>query len=235
MRKKVSIILCTYNEVNYIEPAISLISKTLDDVEIIIVDDNSNDGTLEKLEKLKSTFNFKLIVRKNERGLATAHKRGFEESTGDYIGTIDVNNKDQILYFNNLVTKLNEGYDIAVLSRYISGGGDKRIFIRSFASKAINYVSKFFLRIPFNDFTSCIFLMKRRLLNYSTVIKTGYAEWFIEFVYIVYKKKHKLIEIPYIQKMDENLSISKSYPNIFTFIYLGSIYFFRIILTIIRN
>ena len=97
MRKKVSIILCTYNEVDYIEPTISLISKTLKDVEIIIVDDNSDDGTLEKFEKLKSTFNFKLIVRKNESGLATAHKRGFEESTGDYIGTIDVNNKDQIL------------------------------------------------------------------------------------------------------------------------------------------
>ena len=145
MRKKVSIILCTYNEVDYIESTISLISKTLKDVEIIIVDDNSDDGTLEKFEKLKSTFNFKLIVRKNERGLASAHKRGFEESTGDYIGTIDVNDKDQILYFNNLVTKLNEGYDIAVLSRYVSGGGDKRIFIRSFASKSINFVSKFFL------------------------------------------------------------------------------------------
>ena len=235
MRKKVSIILCTYNEVDYVESTISLISKTLKDVEIIIVDDNSDDGTLEKFEKLKSTFNFKLIVRKNESGLATAHKRGFEKSTGDYIGTIDVNNKDQILYFNNLVTKLNEGYDIAVLSRYVSGGGDKRIFIRSFASKSINFVSKFFLRIPFNDFTSCIFLMKRKLLNYSGIIKSGYAEWFIEFVYIVYKNKYNLLEVPYVQKMDEKLKTSKSYPNFFTFIYLGCIYFFRIILTIIRN
>ena len=77
--------------------------------------------------------------------------------------------------------------------------------------------------------------MKRRLLNYSTVIKTGYAEWFIEFVYIVYKKKYNLVEIPYIQNMDEDLRISKSYPNFFTFIYLGCTYFFRIILTIIRN
>ena len=235
MNKKISIVLCTYNEVNYIEQTIRLISQTIENVEIIVVDDNSNDGTLEKLNTLKSIFNFKLIVRKNERGLASAHKRGFNESTGEYVGTIDVNSRDQILYFNNLVTKLNEGYDIVVLSRYVSGGGDKRIFIRSFASKSINFVSKFFLRIPFNDFTSCIFLMKRKLLNYSGIIKTGYAEWFIEFVYIIYKKKHKLIEIPYIQKMDEKLSVSKSYTNIFTFFYLGSIYFCRIVLTIIRN
>ena len=235
MNKKISIVLCTYNEVNYIEQTIRLISQTLENVEIIVVDDNSNDGTLEKLNTLKSIFNFKLIVRKNERGLASAHKRGFNESTGEYVGTIDVNSRDQILYFKDLAAKLNVGYDIAVLSRYILGGGDQRIFIRSFSSKAINTVARFFLRIPFNDFTSCIFLMKRKLLDYSEIIKTGYADWFIEFIYIVYKKKHRLIEIPYIQKMDEKLSVSKSYPNIFIFFYLGIIYFYRIILTIIRN
>jgi len=235
MNKKISIVLCTYNEVNYIEQTIRLISQTLENVEIIVVDDNSNDGTLEKLNTLKSIFNFKLIIRKNERGLASAHKRGFNESTGEYVGTIDVNSRDQILYFKDLAVKLNVGYDIAVLSRYILGGGDQRIFIRSFSSKAINTVARFFLRIPFNDFTSCIFLMKRKLLDYSEIIKTGYAEWFIEFIYIVYKKKHRLIEIPYIQKMDEKLSVSKSYPNILTFFYLGIIYFYRIILAIIRN
>ena len=74
MSKKISIILCTYNEVNYIESAIQLIYETLDSVEIIIVDDNSKDGTLEKLDKLKSKFNFNLIVRKNERGFASAQK-----------------------------------------------------------------------------------------------------------------------------------------------------------------
>ena len=235
MNKKISIVLCTYNEVNYIEQTIRLISQTLENVEIIVVDDNSNDGTLEKLNTLKSIFNFKLIVRKNERGLASAHKRGFNESTGEYVGTIDVNSRDQILYFKDLAAELNVGYDIAVLSRYILGGGDQRIFIRSFSSKAINTVARFFLRIPFNDFTSCIFLMKRKLLDYSEIIKTGYAEWFIEFIYIVYKKRHRLIEIPYIQKMDEKLSVSKSYPNILTFFYLGIIYFYRIILAIIRN
>ena len=235
MNKKISIILCTYNEVNYIEQTIRLIYKTLENVEIVIVDDNSNDGTLEKLDKLKSIFNFKLIIRKNERGLASAHKRGFNESIGEYVGTIDVNSRDQILYFKDLVAKLNAGYDIAVLSRYILGGEDQRIFIRSFSSKAINTIARFFLRIPFNDFTSCIFLMKRKLLDYSEIIKTGYAEWFIEFIYIIYKKQHRLIEIPYIQKMDEKLSVSKSYPNILTFFYLGIIYFYRIILTIIRN
>jgi len=235
MNNKISIILCTYNEVNYIEACINLISKTLKNVEIIIVDDNSNDGTLEKLDKLKSTFNFKLFVRKNERGLASAQKKGFSESTGDFVGTIDVNSQYAILYFANLADKLNSGYDIAVLSRYVPGGRDERIFIRSFASKVISLISKFFLRIPYNDFVSGIFLMKRKLLVHTETILTNYAEWFIEFIYIAYKKKYKIIEIPYVQKKDDNLSESKSYPNIFTFFYLGSVYFLRILITLIRN
>ena len=90
MSFKTSIILCTYNEANHIEACINLISKTLKNVEIIIVDDNSNDGTLEKLDKLKSTFNFKLLVRKNKKGLASAQKMGFDESTGDFVGTISI-------------------------------------------------------------------------------------------------------------------------------------------------
>jgi len=235
MSKKISIILCTYNEVNYIESAIQLIYETLDSVEIIVVDDNSKDGTLEKLDKLKSKFNFNLIVRKNERGLASAQKRGFEASTGDYVGTIDVNSRDQILIFPELISKLDSGYDLASLSRYIEGGGDQRIFLRSFASKSINLVSKFFLRISFNDFTSGIFLMKRELLKPLNEIITGYSEWFIEFIYILNKRKFKMAEVPYIQKQDEKSIDSKSYPNIFTFFYLGSKYFLRVLVTLFRN
>ena len=235
MNKKISIILCTYNEANHIGECIKLISKTLENVEIIVVDDNSNDGTLEKLDKLKSIFNFKLFVRKNERGLASAQKKGFSEATGDFVGTIDVNSYYAILHFVNLADKLNSGYDIAFLSRYVPGGRDERIFIRSFASKAICLISKFFLRIPYNDFVSGIFLMKRKLLVHTDTILTNYAEWFIEFIYIAYKKKYKIIEIPFVQKKDDVLSKSKSNPNIFTFFYLGSVYFLRILITLIRN
>ena len=235
MNKKISIILCSYNEVNHIGECIRLISKTLENVEIIIVDDNSNDGTLEKLDKLKSIFNFKLFVRKNERGLASAQKKGFGKATGDFIGTIDVNSRDQILHFVNLTAKLEGGYDVAFLSRYISGAGDQRIFLRAFASKAINLTSRFLLRIPFHDFTSGIFLMKRELFDHLEIKISGYAEWFIEFVYVVHKKKYKIIEIPYVQKKDDNLSKSRSCPNIFIFFCLGSVYFLRILITLIRN
>ena len=77
MNKKISIVLCTYNEIDYIENTIKLIHETISNVEIIIVDDNSKDGTLEKLDQIKNKYNFNLIVRKNERGLASAQKKRF--------------------------------------------------------------------------------------------------------------------------------------------------------------
>ena len=68
MNKTVSIILCTFNEVNHIEKSLDLIKKNLNNVQVIIVDDNSSDGTIEKLDQLKYKFSFELYVRKKERG-----------------------------------------------------------------------------------------------------------------------------------------------------------------------
>ena len=235
MSKKISIIICTYNEVNFIERSLKLIKNNLQDVETIIVDDNSNDGTLKKLDEIKSNYDFSLFVRKHERGLASAQIKGFREATGKYIGTVDANSLDQLLYFYKLADELDKGNDLAVLSRYIPGGGDQRIFIRAFASKSINTVSKFFLRIPFHDFTSGIFLMRKSLFNKTENIITGYAEWFIEFVYFLHKKKYKIVEIPYVQTKDDESIESKSFPNLFTFFYLGSKYLIRVFLTILRN
>ncbi|MFL2883196.1 MAG: glycosyltransferase [Pelagibacteraceae bacterium] len=235
MTKKTSLILCTFNEKNYIENSIRLINENIDNCEIIIVDDNSNDGTLEILDKIKSIYNFKLFVRKNERGLASAQLKGFMEASGDYLGTVDVNSKDQILYFKKLILELNEGYDIASLSRYLKNGGDQRIMIRSLSSRLINLVCKILLRIPFTDFTSGIFLMRKNVLNETKHLITGYAEWYIEFIYILYKKKFKIKEIPYVQTIDDTDIQSKSFPNLFTFLYLGSKYFLRAIITIFRN
>ena len=235
MNKTVSIILCTFNEVNHIEKCLDLIKKNLNNVQVIIVDDNSSDGTIKKLDQLKYKFFFELYVRKKVRGLATAQKFGFSKATGDYVGTVDVNSKDQLLYFKDLIDRLDKGYDIAVLSRYVAGGGDERAFIRSLTSLAINKVGKFFLRISFNDFTSGIFIMKRELLLETENVISGYAEWFIEFIYILDKKNFKIFELPYVQTKDDKSIKSKSYPNLVKFFYLGLKYLLRILLTLIRR
>jgi dolichol-phosphate mannosyltransferase len=233
--KKISIILCTLNEVSFIEKTIKLIKKKIRKAEIIVIDDNSTDGTLEVLKRIKKKFNLKIKVRKNKKGLASAFAEGLKMSSGTYVGFVDVNMSDQILYFNKLISNLENGDDIAVLSRYINGGGDKRVFIRVSTSWLINKVAKLILGVPFNDFTSGIFLMNKKVLKKQKIIPRGHGEFFIEFIYSCIRRGNKISEVPYIQKKDINFRGSKSYPNIFRFFYLGLKYLLAIICIKINN
>ena len=80
---RVSIILSTYNEAPVIEDTLKKIFETIKDVEIVLVDDNSTDGTLEKVQNFKE-FNIKIFSRK-ERGLASAFLLGLINTTGNKI------------------------------------------------------------------------------------------------------------------------------------------------------
>ena len=66
MTLKTSIILCTYNEANYIEETVLALKKNIKNVEIVIVDDNSNDGTKEIINKFISDEKIKIIFRKKK-------------------------------------------------------------------------------------------------------------------------------------------------------------------------
>ena len=77
--------------------------------------------------------------------------------------------------------------------------------------------------------------MKREHLKILFKVISGYSEWFIEFIYILHKNNLKLSEVSYVQNKDAHEIDSKSYPNIFIFIYLGAQYFFRILITLFRN
>ena len=67
MSEKISIILCTFNEINYIENTIKKLINSIPNLELVIVDDNSTDGTIEKIKSISSNNKIKLIVRKKAR------------------------------------------------------------------------------------------------------------------------------------------------------------------------
>jgi hypothetical protein len=77
--------------------------------------------------------------------------------------------------------------------------------------------------------------MKRQVLDEVSFLGYGHGEFFIEFLYNAYKKKFIIKEIPYVQRADDNLGISKSAPNIIRFFYLGLFYVIRIFATLIRR
>jgi len=235
MSFKVSIILCTYNESKFIENTVKNLNNNISELELVIVDDNSSDGTIDIINKLNKDNRYKTVFRKRSRSLASAFVRGITETSGDYIGWIDTNQSELAPKFNVMIKELETDSDIVVMSRYVPGGGDERLLLRSLASKYFNLFARFVLRIPVKDLTNSIFLMKRKVLDEVTFLGYGHGEFFFEFLYNAHKKGFKIKEIPHIQKRDQNAQDSKSAPNLFKFLYHGVMYVFRIFSTILRR
>tara|TARA_B100001123_G_C15244423_1_gene1000344 strand:+ start:874 stop:1587 length:714 start_codon:yes stop_codon:yes gene_type:complete len=235
MPLKTSIILCTYNEANYIENTISELEKNIPNLELIIIDDFSSDGTTEIIKKLNHHNKYKVVFRKKSRSLASAFVRGLIETTGDYIGWLDTNMSELAPRFIEMIDELKSDNDLIVLSRYIEGGGDDRILIRSLGSKYFNMFSRMLMRTPTKDLTSSIFLMKRHVMDEVTFLGYGYGEFFLEFLYNAHKKGFKIKEIPYVQKRDEDVENSKSAPNLIKFFYHGFMYVLRTFSAITRR
>ena len=232
MSSNVSIILSTFNEKLSIEFTISELIKYLPGVEIIVVDDNSPDGTLEVLKKINYE-NLKIFSRKKTKGLASAFLLGLINTSGDIIGWLDSNMGDTAKKFPEMLQNL-KGADIVILSRYVAEGKDERNKIRVVASYLLNKFSKLIFRSKINDLSSGIFLMKREVLNDVVPVAKGHGEFMMEFLYKAEKKGNKIIEIPYIQPIDIE-GHSKSFPNIAKFLYLGFFYLVRIIQSIITK
>ena len=226
----VSIILSTYNEASVIEDTLTKIFKTIEGVEVVLVDDNSTDGTLDKVNKFKN-FNIKIFSRK-EKGLASAFLLGLINTTGNKIGWIDSNMGDLIKLFPNMIKELNDN-DIVLLSRYVENGNDERSKLRVITSRIINFICRLILSNKIKDYTSSIFIMNRNCLKTVLPISYGHGEFFIEFLYNGLKKNLKIKEIPFVQPPDQE-GISKTASSFYNFFRLGINYLIRIIIIKIR-
>lgn len=231
MSKKVSIILSTFNEAKTVKNTINNIFSELDNVEIVLVDDNSQDGTLDIINQIKNE-NLKIYSRKS-RGLASAFLLGMINSSGEYIGWLDSNMPDLVSRLKEMKENLDE-YDLSLLSRYVEGGGDQRSKMRILSSQILNLFCRLILGSEIKDYTSSIFLMKRDLLKLAVPIAYGHGEFFIEFLYKLKKQKIKIKEIPYVQPPDIE-GTSKTASSLFRFISLGFNYLIRIILIRFRK
>jgi len=235
MSLKISIILCTYNEAKHIEKTILELEKHISNLELVIVDDFSTDGTVDIIKKLNQNNKYKTVFRKKSRSLASAFARGIVETTGEYIGWVDTNMSELAPKFNEMKKELELENDLVVLSRFVEGGGDERIQLRALGSKYFNLFSRTLLRIPIKDLTNSVFLMKRKVLDEVTFLGYGHGEFFMEFLYNAYKKGFIIKEIPHIQKKDEDIENSKSAPNLTKFFYYGLMYLLRVFVAIIRR
>ena len=217
MDKRVSIILSTYNEGPIIEQTISEVFKYIKNVEIILVDDSSTDGTLEKVKKINNP-NLKIYSRRF-RGLASAFLLGLINSSGDIVGWVDSNIKSAAAKLPEMIDQLNNN-DIVLLSRYVEGGDDERDKFRSFASRFLNWIYQLTLSKKIKDYTSGMFVMKRDVLLMAIPNCFGHGEFFVEFIYKAHKRGVKIYELPFIQPPDLEKR-SKTASSLLHFIHLG--------------
>ena len=181
---KTSIIIPSYKEKENLKKIIPLISKTLTKkefiFEIIVVDDNSKDGTNEAFGKLKKKFkNIKLFVRKNKfRDLSLSCIQGFKLSKFNNILVMDADLQHNPHYLNLLIKRFNnEKIDFLVACRDFKDKSKVKVnFTRFFLSKILIILFNFLLGFKTNDPMSGFFIFKKKIFmeNKSKLFSRGY-------------------------------------------------------------
>ena len=199
--KKILIGTATYNEISNIEQLIFKIHNLKLNLDIMVIDDNSPDGTNKKIKILKQKFkNIILINRKYKSGLDTAHKLIFNYAKKNkyrYLITLDADlSHDPKLI--KVFLKHIKNYDAVLGSRYIKGGKNELRGWRFLISKYGNLIIKKILNSKLNEFTTsyrCFDLKKLKNFDLKKVQAKGYS-FFMNTVYLLEKNNYNIKEIP---------------------------------------
>jgi len=199
--KKTLIATATYNEAKNIKILINRLNNLKIKLDILIIDDNSPDGTSLVIKQLKKRFrNINLIERSKKSGLDSAHKLIYNYALRKnylYLITMDADlshNPKTIPKFLKMIKK----YDCVVGSRYVKGGRNDLKGFRLFLSKYGNLFIQFILRIKLNEFTTsyrCFDLLKLKKFNLNKVNAKGYS-FFMYTIYLLDKQGYSIKEIP---------------------------------------
>lgn len=205
---KVIIIIPTYNERNNIESTIKSAISVLPKAAIMVVDDNSPDGTAEIVKNLIIDYsNLSLLERAVKTGLGDAYKDAIKKiilnQNIDVVITMDGDGSHQPQYLNDFLKHI-QNYDLIIGSRYIPGGGIENWELwRRLLSKFGNIYAKFLTGAKINDLTAGFMCIKKELLekvNLNEINSTGYA-YLMEFkIYCVEKLGASFKEVPIIFK-----------------------------------
>lgn len=203
----VSIILPTYNEAENIVPLVEAIDRVVSvSHEIIVVDDNSPDGTSAIVREAIASGRIpglRLETRTSDRGLTKSIWRGIELAKGDTIVWLDCDFSHPPAIIPLLLQKITEDYAIAVASRFMPGGRQKSLTIESGDSRlgilisSIGCFAMRYLLFPsFLDYTSGFIAIRREVLE-KIRLRGDYGEYFIDLIVRAKMLGIKIIEIPF--------------------------------------
>ena len=228
MSKKL-VIIPTYNERENIEPMIRMVMEVLPDTHLLIVEDNSPDGTAELVRRLLGEFPGRLHMeeRPGKQGLGTAYIFGFRwalERGYDYIFEMDADFSHNPKALPALLRACEEeGYDMAIGSRYVNGVNVVnwpmgRVLMSYYASAYVRLITG----MPIRDTTAGFKVYSRRVLEKvltRPIRFVGYA-FQIEMKFRTWKYGFKIKEVPIIFR-DRTKGESKMSRKIFKEAILG--------------
>ncbi len=195
---ELSVEIPTYNEAENIPDIVEKLESLNLDLEIIIVDDNSPDGTGDVAEKLKEKYsNIKVLKRPGKLGLATAIHDGLALAEGQYIAVMDADMQHPPDSLPRLLTKAKEGNDVVIASRYVKEGRSEKFSIyRRIVSRGATFLAHAMLRETRNvkDPLSGFFVFRRDTMSPEKINSNGYK---ILLEVLVKGTGKKVAEIPY--------------------------------------
>lgn len=219
----VLVIIPTYNEIENISKILETVMKYPDGFDVLVIDDNSPDGTAEAVEKMIAEYPGRIFLerRKGKLGLGTAYIHGFKWALKrDYGYVIEMDadfshNPDDLTRLYHSCK--DDCADVTIGSRYISGVNVVnwpmgRVLMSYFASAYVRIITRMKLR----DATAGFVCYRRRVLEaikLDNIEFKGYA-FQIEMKFKSYVKNFKIVELPIIF-INRQLGTSKMNGSIF--------------------
>ena len=198
---RATVCLPTYNELENIEPMV----RALEDkgVRVLVVDDNSPDGTGEVADRLAAEVDYvDVLHRERKEGLGPAYLAGFRRALADgaeLVLEMDCDFSHSPDDVPRLVAAARDGADLVIGSRYVDGGsiGNWGV-VRRFISAGGSLYARFLLGVPIHDLTGGFKCYRRRVLetiDLSAIHSKGYA-FQIETTYRTLRAGFRVVEIP---------------------------------------
>ena len=199
------VIVPTYNEKDNIQTVVERVNALGIDIDILVVDDNSPDGTAEIVKELQTKYeNLHLMERVGKLGLGSAYVAGFKwalKRDYEYILEMDADLSHNPFDIPRLINRAKEGYDVVIGSRYCNGVNVihwpiKRLILSYGANKYTRMVTG----LPIKDCTSGFKCYRREVLesiDLERIKSSGYS-FQIEMKFRAWKKGFSLVEVPII-------------------------------------
>lgn len=214
---KHAIIIPTYNERENLGALVRGIRELELGSRIIIVDDNSPDGTGKQADELAERHpEIHVVHRQSKLGLGTAHIAGMKIALSlgsDRIVTMDADFSHQPCYLPALLAALDH-HDVVIGSRYVTGGGTSHCsFGRKVLSRAANVFARSTLGLRASDATAGFRGYRRPVLEsipLDEIVSDGYS-FLIEILYFCQDQGWRIGEIPivFVNRQQGNSKISK--------------------------